>query len=122
MEETQRAAAQYEYQKASFRLSNHLRPNFMMVAMRSSLRRWRSASISRPSSRSRRRPITAAEQVRGGTSRRVCPKGKDDELVSLSRAFNRTTHRLRANASWGGNRQPDERRFTETVLTGARPG
>jgi len=72
------------------------------------------------------RLITAAEQVRGGDLAARVPEGeKDDELASLSRAFNRMTYQIESQQRElrEANRQLDERRrFTETVLTGVSAG
>src|SRR5260370_38706178 len=70
--------------------------------------------------------VIAAEQVRGGNLAARVPEGeKDDELASLSRAFNRMTFQIESQQSElrEANRQLDERRrFTETVLTGVSAG
>ena len=72
------------------------------------------------------RLVGAAEQVRAGDLSARVPEGeKDDELVSLSRAFNRMTYRIQSQQQEliEANRQLDERRrFTETVLTGVSAG
>ncbi len=72
------------------------------------------------------RLATAAEQVRGGDLAARVPEGeKDDELASLSRAFNRMTYQIESQQRElrEANRQLDERRrFTETVLTGVSAG
>jgi two-component system nitrogen regulation sensor histidine kinase NtrY len=72
------------------------------------------------------RLITAAEQIRSGDlAARVPEPEKDDELASLSRAFNRMTYQIESQQSElrEANRQLDERRrFTETVLTGVSAG
>src|SRR5436305_14952660 len=68
----------------------------------------------------------AAERIRAGDLTARVPEGeKDDELVSLSRAFNRMTYQIQAQQREliEANRQLDERRrFTETVLTGVSAG
>ncbi|NMJ42503.1 PAS domain-containing sensor histidine kinase [Roseomonas sp. JC162] len=78
--------------------------------------------IARPISRL----ITAAERVRtGDLSTRVHEGKADDEVASLSRAFNRMTSQLSAQRSelMEAYRQIDERRrFTETVLSGVTAG
>ncbi|PHK96772.1 two-component sensor histidine kinase [Pseudoroseomonas rhizosphaerae] len=78
--------------------------------------------IARPLSRL----IVAAERVRGGDlSVRVTEGQGDDEVGSLSRAFNRMTNQLAAQRSelMEAYRQIDERRrFTETVLSGVSAG
>jgi two-component system nitrogen regulation sensor histidine kinase NtrY len=72
------------------------------------------------------RLITAAERVRGGDlSTRVEEGTQDDELATLSRAFNRMTNQLSAQRGelMEAYRQIDERRrFTETVLSGVSAG
>ncbi|HVC57419.1 MAG TPA: PAS domain-containing sensor histidine kinase [Stellaceae bacterium] len=72
------------------------------------------------------RLVGAAEQVRAGDLSARVPEGeKDDELVSLSRAFNRMTNQIQTQQRElvEANRQLDERRrFTETVLTGVSAG
>jgi two-component system nitrogen regulation sensor histidine kinase NtrY len=78
--------------------------------------------IARPISRL----ITAAERVRGGDlSVRVEEGAADDEVGSLSRAFNRMTNQLAAQRSelLEAYRQLDDRRrFTESVLGGVSAG
>jgi two-component system, NtrC family, nitrogen regulation sensor histidine kinase NtrY len=68
----------------------------------------------------------AAERVRGGDLAARVPVGeRDDELASLSRAFNRMTYQIESQQRElrEANRQLDERRrFTETVLTGVSAG
>ncbi|MFC0410564.1 sensor histidine kinase NtrY-like [Roseomonas elaeocarpi] len=70
--------------------------------------------------------ITAAERVRGGDLSVKVQEGEhDDEVASLSRAFNRMTNQLAAQRSelMEAYRQIDERRrFTETVLSGVSAG
>ncbi|HYI85176.1 MAG TPA: PAS domain-containing sensor histidine kinase [Acetobacteraceae bacterium] len=72
------------------------------------------------------RLIVAAERVRGGDlSTRVQEVSADDEVSSLSRAFNRMTNQLAAQRSelMQAYRQIDDRRrFTETVLAGVSAG
>ena len=72
------------------------------------------------------RLVGAAERVRAGDLSARVPEGdQDDELVSLSRAFNRMTYQIHAQQREliEANRQLDERRrFTETVLTGVSAG
>ena len=72
------------------------------------------------------RLVGAAEQVRAGDLSARVPEGdKDDELVSLSRAFNRMTNQIQSQQREliEANRELDERRrFTETVLTGVSAG
>src|SRR4051795_3557078 len=72
------------------------------------------------------RLMGAAERIRAGDLTVRVPEGeKDDELVSLSRAFNRMTYQIQSQQREliEANRQLDERRrFTETVLTGVSAG
>ena len=72
------------------------------------------------------RLITAAERVRAGDlATRVVEGQADDEVASLSRAFNRMTSQLAAQRGelMEAYRQIDERRrFTETVLAGVSAG
>ncbi|HEY1433513.1 MAG TPA: PAS domain-containing sensor histidine kinase [Stellaceae bacterium] len=128
MEETQRAAAQYEQmegQRSGFQITFAL--IFMMVAMlflvaAVAIGIHFAAQFAGPISGL----ITAAEQVRGGDLAARVPEGeKDDELASLSRAFNRMTYQIESQQRElrEANRQLDERRrFTETVLTGVSAG
>jgi two-component system nitrogen regulation sensor histidine kinase NtrY len=70
--------------------------------------------------------VGATERVRAGDLSARVPEGKrDDELTSLSRAFNRMTDQIQSQQREliEANRQLDERRrFTETVLTGVSAG
>jgi two-component system nitrogen regulation sensor histidine kinase NtrY len=128
MEETQRAAAQYEQmegQRSGFQITFAL--IFMMVATlflvaAVAIGIHFATQFAGPISRL----ITAAEQVRGGDLAARVPEGeKDDELASLSRAFNRMTYQIESQQRElkEANRQLDERRrFTETVLTGVSAG
>ena len=72
------------------------------------------------------RLIVAADRVRtGDLSVRVAEGDADDEVGTLSRAFNRMTNQLAAQRSelMEAYRQIDERRrFTETVLSGVSAG
>jgi two-component system nitrogen regulation sensor histidine kinase NtrY len=128
MEETQRAAAQYEQmegQRSGFQITFAL--IFMMVAM---LFLVAAVAIGIHFATQFAVPIsgliTAAEQVRGGDLAARVPEGeKDDELATLSRAFNRMTYQIESQQRElkEANRQLDERRrFTETVLTGVSAG
>jgi two-component system nitrogen regulation sensor histidine kinase NtrY len=72
------------------------------------------------------RLVSAAERVRAGDlSTRVEEERADDELATLTRAFNRMTSQLSAQRGelMEAYRQIDERRrFTETVLSGVSAG
>jgi two-component system nitrogen regulation sensor histidine kinase NtrY len=72
------------------------------------------------------RLVGAAERVGAGDLSVRVPEGrKDDEMTSLSRAFNRMTDQIQSQQQEliEANRQLDERRrFTETVLTGVTAG
>jgi two-component system, NtrC family, nitrogen regulation sensor histidine kinase NtrY len=72
------------------------------------------------------RLVGAAEKVRAGDLSARVPEGeREDELASLSRAFNRMTNQIQSQQAEliEANRQLDERRrFTETVLTGVSAG
>jgi two-component system, NtrC family, nitrogen regulation sensor histidine kinase NtrY len=127
-EETQRAAAQYEQlegQRSGFQLTFAV--IFILVAMlflvaAISIGISFAAQLSVPISRL----VTATEQVSAGDlAARVPESKKDDELASLSRAFNRMTNQLQSQQREviEANRQLDDRRrFTETVLTGVSAG
>jgi two-component system nitrogen regulation sensor histidine kinase NtrY len=128
MEETQRAATQYEKmegQRSGFQVTFAL--IFLMVAL---LFLVAAAAIGIHFATQLAVPISrlaiAAEQVRGGDLAARVPEGeKDDELASLSRAFNRMTNQIESQQRElkEANRQLDERRrFTETVLTGVSAG
>ena len=128
IEETQRAAQQYEKlegQRSGFQITFAL--IFMMVAMlflvaAVAIGIHFATKLAVPISRL----ATAAEQVRGGDLAVRVPEGaKDDELASLTRAFNRMTNQIESQQRelTEANRQLDERRrFTETVLTGVSAG
>ncbi len=70
--------------------------------------------------------VAAAERVGAGDLSARVPEGeKDDEMVLLSRAFNRMTDQIQSQQQEliEANKQLDERRrFTETVLTGVTAG
>ena len=128
MKETQRAAAQYqemESRRSGFQVTFAL--IFLMVAM---LFLVAAVAIGIHFATQLAVPISllavAAEQVRGGDLAVRVPEGeKDDELASLSRAFNRMTDQIESQQRelTEANRQLDERRrFTETVLTGVSAG
>ena len=128
MKATQRAVAQYkslEGRRSGFQITFAL--IFMMVAMlflvaAISLGIHFATQLADPISRL----VGAAERVRGGDLAARVPEGeKDDELASLSRAFNRMTFQIESQQKEliEANRQLDERRrFTETVLSGVSAG
>src|SRR5215472_2287378 len=72
------------------------------------------------------RLVGAAQRVGAGDLSVRVPEGrKDDEMTSLSRAFNRMTDQIQSQQQEliEANRELDERRrFTETVLTGVTAG
>jgi two-component system nitrogen regulation sensor histidine kinase NtrY len=72
------------------------------------------------------RLVGAAERIGSGDLSVRVPEGaKDDEMVLLSRAFNRMTNQIQTQQQEliEANKQLDERRrFTETVLTGVTAG
>jgi two-component system nitrogen regulation sensor histidine kinase NtrY len=128
MEETQRAVTQYqrtESQRSGFQVTFAL--IFLMVAMLFlvvvvAIGINFATQLAVPISRL----ATAAERVRAGDlAARVAEGERDDELASLSRAFNRMTNQIESQQRElrEANRQLDERRrFTETVLTGVSAG
>jgi two-component system, NtrC family, nitrogen regulation sensor histidine kinase NtrY len=127
-DQTHLAAAQYErleLQRSGFQITFAV--IFILVAMlflvaAISIGIHFAAKLGDPISRL----MAAAERVRAGDLAARVPEGeKDDELVSLSRAFNRMTYQIQAQQRelMEANRQLDERRrFTETVLTGVSAG
>ncbi len=127
-QETRLAAAQYEQlegQRSGFQITFAV--IFILVAMlflaaAVSIGIHFAAQLANPISRL----VTATEQVSAGDLAARVPEGpKDDELASLSRAFNRMTNQLQTQQREliEANRQLDERRrFTETVLTGVSAG
>src|SRR5271166_5707316 len=128
IEENRRAAAQYEElegQRSGSQIKFAL--IFLMVALlflvaAVAIGIHYATQLAVPISRL----ITTAEQIRGGDLAARVPEGdKDDELASLSRAFNRMTYQIESQQRElkEANRQLDERRrFTETVLTGVSAG
>jgi two-component system, NtrC family, nitrogen regulation sensor histidine kinase NtrY len=70
--------------------------------------------------------VGAAQRIGAGDLSVRVPEGrKDDEMSSLSRAFNRMTDQIQSQQQelMEANRQLDDRRrFTETVLTGVTAG
>jgi two-component system, NtrC family, nitrogen regulation sensor histidine kinase NtrY len=128
MEETQRAVAQYERmenQRSGFQVTFALifvmvATLFLVVVVAIGINFATQLAV--PISRL----ATAAEQVRAGDLAARVPEGeRDDELASLSRAFNRMTNQIETQQRElrEANRQLEERRrFTETVLTGVSAG
>jgi two-component system, NtrC family, nitrogen regulation sensor histidine kinase NtrY len=128
LKETQSAAAQYEQLevgRSGFQIKSAL--YFLMVALlflvaAVAIGIHFATQLAVPISRL----VTAAEQIRGGDlAARVLEGEKDDELASLSRAFNRMTNQIESQQRelQEANRQLDERRrFTEAVLTGVSAG
>lgn len=128
MERTETAVARYE---ALERNRSGLQISFLMIFAIASLLLLLAAvliglvfanQLARPISRL----IQAAERVRGGDLNTRVEEGRaDDEVASLSRAFNRMTSQLAAQRGelMEAYRQIDERRrFTETVLSGVSAG
>ena len=126
--ETQLAAAQYEQlegRRAGLQITFSV--VFILVAMlflsaAVAIGISFAAQLADPISRL----VGAAERVGAGDLSVRVPEGrKDDELTSLSRAFNRMTDQIQSQQQEliEANRQLDDRRrFTETVLTGVTAG
>src|SRR6266404_5051458 len=127
-DEVHLAAAQYERlegQRSGFQITFaaiYILVALLFLAAAVSVGIHFAARLANPISRL----ITAAEQVRAGDLAARVPEGEqDDELASLSRAFNRMTYQIQSQQREliEANRQLDERRrFTETVLTGVSAG
>ncbi len=126
--ETQLAAAQYEQlegKRAGLQITFSV--IFILVAMlflaaAVSIGISIAAQLADPISRL----VGAAERIGAGDLSVRVPEGrKDDEMTTLSRAFNRMTDQIQSQQQEliAANRQLDERRrFTETVLTGVTAG
>ena len=126
--ETQLAAAQYEQlegKRAGFQITFSV--IFILVAMlflaaAVAIGISFAAQLADPISRL----VGAAQRIGAGDLSVRVPEGrKDDEMTSLSRAFNRMTDQIQSQQQEliEANRQLDERRrFTETVLTGVTAG
>ncbi len=126
--ETQLAAAQYEQlegKRAGFQITFSV--IFILVAMLFLVAAVAigisiAAQLADPISRL----VGAADRIGAGDLSVRVPEGrKDDEMTSLSRAFNRMTDQIQSQQQEliEANRQLDERRrFTETVLTGVTAG
>jgi two-component system nitrogen regulation sensor histidine kinase NtrY len=127
-DETNLAAAQYERlegQRSGFQITFaviYILVAMLFLAAAIAIGIHFAAQLADPISRL----VGAAEQVRAGDLSARVPEGEqDDELVSLSRAFNRMTNQIQSQQREliEANRQLDERRrFTETVLTGVTAG
>src|SRR6266849_3402441 len=127
-EATHRAAADYERlegRRSGFQITFamiYILVAMLFLAAAISIGIHFAAQLADPISRL----VGAAERVRAGDLSARVPEGdKDDELVSLSRAFNRMTYQIQSQQAEliEANRQLDERRrFTETVLTGVSAG
>jgi two-component system, NtrC family, nitrogen regulation sensor histidine kinase NtrY len=127
-DETRLAAAQYqelEGQRSGFQITFaviYILVAMLFLAAAISIGIHFAAQLGDPISRL----VGAAERVRAGDLSARVPEGEqDDELVSLSRAFNRMTNQIQSQQRdlIDANRQLDERRrFTETVLTGVSAG
>ncbi len=127
-DETHLAAAQYERlegQRSGFQITFaviYILVAMLFLAAAISIGVHFASQLADPISRL----VGAAERVRAGDLSSRVPEGdKDDELVSLSRAFNRMTYQIQSQQDEliEANRQLDERRrFTETVLTGVSAG
>src|SRR5712672_1245211 len=127
-DEVHLAAAQYERlegQRSGFQITFaaiYILVALLFLAAAISIGVHFAAQLADPISRL----MGAAERIRAGDLAARVPEGeKDDELVSLSRAFNRMTYQIQSQQREliEANRQLDERRrFTETVLTGVSAG
>jgi two-component system, NtrC family, nitrogen regulation sensor histidine kinase NtrY len=127
-DQTHLAAAQYErleVQRSGFQVTFaviYILVAMLFLAAAISIGIHFAAQLGDPISRL----VGAAERIRAGDLSARVPEGeKDDELVSLSRAFNRMTNQIQSQQRelMEANRQLDERRrFTETVLTGVSAG
>ncbi len=127
-DEVHLAAAQYERlegQRSGFQITFaviYILVALLFLAAAISIGIHFAAQLADPISRL----MGAAERIRAGDLTARVPEGeKDDELVTLSRAFNRMTYQIQSQQREliEANRQLDERRrFTETVLTGVSAG
>jgi two-component system nitrogen regulation sensor histidine kinase NtrY len=127
-EKTHLAAAQYERlegQRSGFQITFaviYILVAMLFLAAAISIGVHFAAQMADPISRL----VGAADRVRAGDLSARVPEGKrDDELTSLSRAFNRMTYQIQSQQREliEANRELDERRrFTETVLTGVSAG
>ncbi|HVB17114.1 MAG TPA: PAS domain-containing sensor histidine kinase [Stellaceae bacterium] len=127
-DETHLAAAQYERlegQRSQFQITFaviYIIVAMLFLAAAVAIGIHFAAQFAEPISRL----VGAAERVRAGDLSARVPEGeKDDEIVSLSRAFNRMTNQIQTQQREliEANRELDERRrFTETVLTGVSAG
>src|SRR5258708_31094807 len=127
-DEVHLAAAQYERlegQRSGFQITFaviYILVAMLFLAAAISIGIHFAAQLADPISRL----MGAAERIRAGDLAARVPEGEeDDELRSLSRAFNRMTYQIQSQQREliEANRQLDERRrFTETVLTGVSAG
>jgi len=127
-DKTHLAAAQYEQlegQRSGFQITFaviYILVAMLFLAAAISIGVHFAAQMADPISRL----VGAAERIRAGDLSARVPEGKrDDELASLSRAFNRMTYQIQSQQREliEANRELDERRrFTETVLTGVSAG
>jgi two-component system nitrogen regulation sensor histidine kinase NtrY len=127
-DEVHLAAAQYERlegQRSGFQITFaviYILVAMLFLAAAISIGIHFAAQLADPISRL----VGATERVRAGDLSARVPEGeKDDELGSLSRAFNRMTYQIQTQQHEliEANRELDERRrFTETVLTGVSAG
>jgi two-component system, NtrC family, nitrogen regulation sensor histidine kinase NtrY len=127
-DEVHLAAAQYErleLQRSGFQITFaviYILVALLFLAAAISIGIHFAAKLGDPISRL----MGAAERIRAGDLTARVPEGeKDDELVSLSRAFNRMTYQIQSQQRelLEANRQLDDRRrFTETVLSGVSAG
>src|SRR5437764_3842912 len=127
-DEVHLAAAQYERlegQRSGFQITFaviYILVAMLFLAAAISIGVHFAAQLADPISRL----VGAAERVRAGDLSARVPEGEnDDELTSLSRAFNRMTYQIQSQQREliDANRELDERRrFTETVLTGVSAG
>ena len=128
LERTRAAAAQYkqmESERSGFEIT--FAALFIVVSLMLLLSAiWFGLSIATRLVRPIGAMVVAAERVRQGDYSSNVPEGEtDDEMATLSRAFNRMTTQLSTQRSElvEANRQIDDRRrFTETVLAGVSAG
>lgn len=128
MERVQRAVSQYretETRRSSIQITFTVL--FVLVAVLLLLAAvWIGLLFARSIARPLSQLVAGAERVRAGDLSARVPEGRDDdEIASLSRAFNRMTRQLASQRRElvEANRQIDaRRRFTEKVLEGVSAG